>query len=572
MGVAYSKKTVPQAKTLRSAILPPADNQFPGLNIAFLPALSPDGRQIVAPVRDSHGKSALWLRSLNDAEEGRILPGTEGGSQPFWSPDSHSIGFFAASKLKRIDLEGNLVQVLADVTTEPRGGAWSPDGTILFTPTTTAALYQIRASGGTPRQVTDLGKTEQSHRWPVFLADGKHFIFFVRNPQQPELTGIYAGSLDSKEYHLVVNTTVGPAFPVGEKIVYVRNGVLITQGFDEQKLVASGEPVALPDHVAVQPLNAGALFNVSPSGELVYYPGPLSMALTWYERNGKPDDTLDTAANIGDISLSPDGTRVVASIYNPGGLSTDLWNFDLNRRGSKTRLTSGPETKRTPVWEPDGQFVLFSSGFEGGSRHIGRVRSDGTGVVATILSSDGSLLPRSVCRDGRYLAFNRVSGDSRTSSISILPLTGDRKPFALVQSQYAIGSGRFSPDCKWVAYISAENGQQDVYVTHFPDAAHKIPVSTQGGINPRWRSDGKELFYFSIPQSSMMAVDVDEKADGISFGNPRKLFPLVDISYDIPFYDVTSDGQRFMILTSSQSSGTASLRIVTNWEAELKKK
>jgi Tol biopolymer transport system component len=176
----------PSAAVVRAMIPLPVDNQFTGI---VLPALSPDGRQLVANVWDNHGKRALWLRSLNDAGEGRILPGTEGGILPFWSPDSRSIRFFAAGKLKRIDIEGDLVQVLADVTAAPRGGAWSPDGIIVFTPGQYSALYQIPASGGTPRQITDLGKKEQSHRWPVFLADGKHFLFYVRSQQQPDLSG-----------------------------------------------------------------------------------------------------------------------------------------------------------------------------------------------------------------------------------------------------------------------------------------------------------------------------------------------------------------------------------------------
>jgi eukaryotic-like serine/threonine-protein kinase len=219
------KAASPSAAVVRAMITPPADSQFPG---TIVPALSPDGGQLVASVRDNHGKRALWLRSLNDAGEGRILPGTEEGASPFWSPDGRSIGFFAGTKLKRIDIEGDLVQALCDVSATTRGGTWGSSGIILFTPGQGSPLYQIQASGGTPRQVTDLGRNEQSHRWPVFLADGKHFLFFVRNQQQPELSGIYAGSLDSKEYHLVVNTNLGPAFAAGERIVYVRNGVLMT--------------------------------------------------------------------------------------------------------------------------------------------------------------------------------------------------------------------------------------------------------------------------------------------------------------------------------------------------------
>ncbi|HEX4578319.1 MAG TPA: protein kinase [Edaphobacter sp.] len=571
----HLKKTAPPPTAARAMIPPPPDNRFPAFeNEWFLPALSPDGRQIVAPVRDSHEKYALWLRSLNDAGEGRILPGTEDGGFPFWSPDSRSIGFFAGGKLKRIDLEGNLVQILADVTTQPRGGTWSPDGIILYAPGRASPLYQIPASGGTPRQVTDPDKREQGHRWPVFLADGKHFLFFVRNQRQPELSGIYAGSLDSKQYHLVVNTTAGPAFAAGDRIVYVRNGVLITQGFDERTFVLSGEPVPLPDHVAVFPLNSSALLSVSPAGEMVYYPASSSPpnAISWYERDGRRGDTLDTAASIVGVALSPDGNRAVASIYNSDGLSTDLWNFDLSR-GTKTRLTSGPETKQSSIWQPDGQFVLFASGFIGDSANIYRTRSDGSGGVETVLNSDGAReVPGSFCRDGRYLAYLRTPTDSTTPSIWILPLTGDRKPFPLVQSQFSNFAPAFSPDCKWVAYGSNTTGQNEVYLTNFPDATRRYQVSTQGGIAPHWRGDGKELFYRSPAQSDIMAVNVDEIGGAVSLGNPRALFHLANNTAPLAPYDVTPDGRRFLILTSDLPPSPVPLTLVTNWNAELKTK
>ena len=394
MGMAFyfKKAAPPPAPTVRAMINPPADNHFTAFeNDWFLPALSPDGTRLVAPVRDSHQKFALWLRGLNDTGEGRILPGTDGAQSPFWSPDSRSIGFFTAGKLKRIDIEGDLIQVLADVAIQPRGGAWSPDGIIVFTVSQTSALYQIPAGGGTPRQVTELSKSnkEQSHRWPVFLADGKHFLFFVRSEKDTELSGIYAGSLDSKEHHQVVKTFVGPAFESGGTIVYMRDGVVLAQAFDERKLVVSGEPVALADHVGFNPVNSSAFFSVSPAGDMVYYPtspnGPL--ALSWYDRDGKRGDTLDVSGYITAITLSPDGTRAVVPIYSADGLSVDLWTFDLNR-GTKTRLTSGPKSKQNPVWQQDGQFVLFSSAFTGEPGELDRIRSDGSGGVQTVLSSD----------------------------------------------------------------------------------------------------------------------------------------------------------------------------------------
>jgi eukaryotic-like serine/threonine-protein kinase len=572
----HLKKDAPSAPNVRAMIPPPADNQFGAFAYnRFLPALSPDGRQLVVPVMDTQGKLGLWLRGLNDLGQGRILPGTEEGAFPFWSPDSRSIGFFTPSKLKRLDIEGDLVQVLAEVTSSPRGGTWGSSGIILYTPGTSSELYQIPASGGTPRKVTELitSLKEQSHRWPTFLADGRHFLFFVTDEEQPDVQGVYAGSLDTKEHHLVVKTFVGPAYESGGTIVYVRDGAIVTQPFDQRKLVVSGEPVAMPDHVGVNLVNNTALFSVSPAGNLVYYPAPSEgpFALSWYDRDGRRGETLDTGP-IRDIALSPDGTRVAEGIYNPNGLNRDLWSYDVSRR-TKTRLTSSLEDEGYPVWQPDGKFVLFSSGFSGNQFHIYRTRSDGTGGIETVLRSEGvNEALGSICRDGRYLAYTRSSKDSPTS-VWILPLTGDRKPFALMQTQFANSQPVFSPDCKWIAYVSSHNtGRPDVYLANFPDATHRYQVSTQNGMLPHWRGDNKELFYYCNPQNSMIAVNVEEKGGELSLGAPRTLFPLSSPYASFFSFDVTPDGRRFLMSTVNFPTASIPLTLVTNWKAELKKK
>jgi hypothetical protein len=578
LNVAYfkSKGASPTSLVVRSSLLPPAGTQFNAFD-NWLPAVSADGTQIVFPVWDGHGKR-LWLRALNDTGEGRPLPGTEEASFPFWSADGRSVGFFADAKLKRIDIDGNLVQVLCDVTI-PRGGTWSQDGVILFTPTQTTAIYQIPANGGTPTQVTELNvpRGEQSHRWPVFLADGKHFLFFVRSEQQPEIAGIYAGSLDSKDYHLVVQGTMGHAFETHGTLVYVRDGAVFTQRFDEEKLTTVGQPVALPDRVTFNPENTSVLFSVSPAGLMVYYPptpgGPL--ALTWYDRDGKRD-SLDSGNFLQSMALSPDGSQVIVSILNSNGMGSDLWNLDL-ARGTKIRLTSGPGIKREPVWQPDGQFVLFFSGFSGSPGQIYRIKSDGSGTSEIVLKSDDSVdTPRSVCREGNYLAFGRylvsVGPAPESAAVWILPLTGDRKPFRLIPSQLGNYLPAFSPDCKWVAYVSLETGQREVYVTHFPDASRRYRVSTQGGTLPRWRGDGRELFYAA--RNSLLAVSVDEKPDSISLGTPHTIISAVGYGAAAPvnFYDVTANGQRFLMTEANSPKGIVPLTLVTNWDAALKKR
>ena len=570
----HFKKGAPSGTNVRAMIPPPADNQFGAFALnRFLPALSPDGRQLVVPVMDTQGKLALWLRGLNDLGQGRILPGTEEGAFPFWSPDSRSIGFFTSGKLKRIDMEGDLVQVLADVTGSPRGGTWGSSGIILYTPGTSSELYQVPASGGTPKKVTEriTSLKELSHCWPTFLADGRHFLFFVADEEQPDVAGVYAGSLDTKERHLVIKTFVGPAYESGGTIVYVRDGAIVTQPFDERKLVLSGEPAAMPDHVAVNTANNTALFSVSPAGNLVYYPAPSEgpFALSWYDRDGRRGDTLDTGP-IRDIALSPDGTRVAEGIYNSDGLNRDLWSYDVSRH-TKTRLTSSLEDEGSPLWQPDGQFVLFASGFTGNQFHIYRTRSDGG--IETVLRTEGvDEIPGSICRDGRYLAYTRIPKDS-PPSVWILPLTGDRKPFALVQSQFSNSGPVFSPDCKWIAYVSSQNaGGLNVYLANFPDATHRYLVSTQRGFLPHWRGDSKELFYYCTPLNSMIAVNVEETGGKISLGVPRTLFRLSSPYATYLGFDVTSDGRRFLLSTMNFPTASVPLTLVTNWTAELKKR
>jgi Tol biopolymer transport system component len=573
MSIGYIKfKNPPSADTVvRASIEPPPNRQFAlvGFN-ASAPAISPDGKQLVSPVRDSQGRLSLWVRGLNDAGEGRMLPGTEDGGFPFWSPDGRSIGFFAKGKLKRIDGDGNSLQTLCDGQAAG-GGAWSQDGIILFTPSPFSPLYEIPANGATPRQVTklDTGRGEVSHRWPVFLSDGRHFLFFVRSILNPEIAGIYAGSLDSQDYHMVVRTFQGPAFEARGIILYVRDGAVVAQPFDERKLVTTGESTVLPDRVVFSSSISRAGLSASRTGVLAYDParpgGPF--AVSWYERDGRRGDPLDTG-ELYAPALSPDGTQAVVGMTSTDPLGIDIWSFDLSR-GTKTRLTSGPGYKQNGVWQPDGRFVMFASLLKDVA-HIFRIKSDGTGAVETVLETPGvSEYPWSVCRDGRYLAYQRSPTGSLTS-IWILPLTGDRKPFALVQSQFANGAPVFSPDCKWVAYVSGETGQEEVYITHFPEVTRRYQVSTQGGTLPRWRGDGKELFYFSVPQNSMMAVNVDEKAEALSLGSPRTLFHLVNNAGIFGPFDVTPDGRRFLIAETTSLAGP--LTLVTNWDAELKKK
>jgi Tol biopolymer transport system component len=571
----YWRHAAASRAVVRSAILPPADTQFYTLDIdAGSPAISPDGRQLVSAVRDSKGRVVLWLRALADAGEGKVLSGTEGGGHPFWSPDSSSIGFFASGKLKRIGVDGNALQVLCDAP-RGRGGTWNADGVILFTPTTNSGLYRVPASGGTPKELTKLDRSrgENSHRWPKFLADGEHFLFFLRS-YQTDRAGIYVSALSSQDYRLLIKTTFGAAFAPERTILFVQNETLFAEDFDAKTLSTVGEPIPLPEHVAVNPGTSTALFTVSGNGMLVYSPagrggGPYK--LVWYGRDGKSGGPLATGYFYGPV-LSPDGSHALVPTIAADGLASDVWSHDLVR-GTKTRITSGPGFKTSAVWQADGQSVFFSTG-GGDVFGIYRVKSDGTGTPEKVLQSEGTTAQAwSACHDGRYLAYVRgFAGDSQPPSIWILPLAGDRQPFPLLQSQSSNAEPAFSPDCRWVAYRSNESGQLEVFVTRFPDASPKYLVSTDGGINPQWRGDGKELFYYSPQRESLMAVSVEEKGKELALSAPHALFPVAVGATLGNQYDVTPDGQRFLFSGLYSSSADVPLTLVANWDAELKKK
>ena len=572
-GASNWRRSLAPPAVVRSAILPPADMQFYTSDVdAGSPAISPDGKQLVSAVRDSKGRVILWLRALDDAGEGRLLPGTEGGGQPFWAPDSSAIGFFASGKLKRINVQGNSLQTLCDAS-RGRGGAWNANGVILFTPATASTLYQIPASGGTPKPVTQLDKSrgENSHRWPKFLPDGKHFLFFVRS-FQPEFSGMYVSTLGSKEYHLLIKTPFGASFVPGGNILYVQNDTLFAQAFDPRELTILGAPVPVQARVAVNPGTSTALFTVSDSGTMVYYPaasatGPYQ--LVWYGRDGKRGATVATGSFYGAF-LSPDDSHALVPTFAPDGLASDVWSYDLVR-GTKARITSGPGFKLGAAWQADGQSVFFSSGVADGS-HIYRVKSDGTGAAQEVLRSDDQVSqPWSACRDGRNLAYVHALTGDLPPSIWILPLAEDRKPFQLLQSQGSTADPAFSPDCKWIAYRSTESGQMEVFVTRFPDASRKYLVSTEGGRNPHWRGDGKELFYYSLQRESLMAVSVEEKGSELALSAPQALFSVPAGGTLGNLYDVTSDGQRFLFHGSNTSLGDVPLILVTNWDAELKR-
>jgi len=559
----------------RAAILPPADADFFSLDIeAGAPAISTDGKLLAAPVRDKNGKVSLWIRAL-DSPDGRILPGTEGGGLPFWSPDNRSIGFFSNGKLKRIDADGGSLQIICDVSLAPRGASWSRNGLILFTPNVDTPLYQVPANGGTAVAVTalDSGRGEKSHRWPQFLPDGTHYLFLGRSIER-ERMGVYLGSLGSKAYRLLVNTGFAGVYSAGY-LLFMRNQTLFAQPFDAAKAEIHGEPIPLPDRVTEISSVSAAVLSASQNGTLVYYSNANAQPgwdIVWRDRTGK---TLDSVAHgyFSQPAISPDSTKVAVSLYDEQWWLPDLWVFDLTR-GTKTRFTFGPSSGigTNPVWEPDGQGLIYSS-LIAPEPHIFRKRLNGSGDPEVLLQTEGVFeLPRSICRDGRYLAYLRAEkGGKSKYGLWILPLFGDRKPFSLVQTQFAVGDAAFSPDCKSIAFSSVEPGGSEIYITNFPDGTHQYQVSTGGGTSPRWRADGTELFFIDPHNGNLAAVSVETTGQQLKLGIPHVLFTTHGIANRLGVYDVRPDGQRFLVNTEASQISNFPLTVVFNWDANLQR-
>ena len=532
-------------------------------------ALSPDGRMLAmagyfAPTNDY----MLWTYEVGSRRT-ISLEGTHGAAYPFWSPDGKSIGFFADGKLRKVDISRGQVQVLCDAP-NGRGGAWNREGTIIFSPDALGPLFRVPSSGGSPTELTkvDTARSEAGHRWPMFLPDGKHFLYLAANfSNRPGINAIFVGALDSAEKHFVVNTSANAFYSEPGYLLYMRDKTLVAQPFDLRQFALTGEPHTLSDEVLYFPQVYRAAFSVSGPETLVAQTGVgvyLSQ-LTWFDRSGKPVGVIGKPAWYNNVQLSPDGHRVATDQTDQDGRNVDVWVLDP-ARGATTRLTFDPALDSTPVWSPDGKQLLISSNRSLNFRFYLK-NADGSGSDEEIAEAgNDSFNSVDWSRDGKYVLARR------NNALWYLTLP-ERvlKPF--IQAKWVVKGAQFSPDGRWVAYSSNESGSMEIYVVPFPSGNGKWQVSTGGGQEPRWRNDGKELFFLSR-DSKMMAVPV---STGTSFesGSPLALFqthrrqPIS--SQDILSYDVSADGQKFLIATRVDESAVAPLSVLLNWTSAIEK-
>jgi len=533
--------------------------------------ISPDGSRVAFSGTDSTGKTQLWVRPL-DSDSATRLSGTDGGLLPFWSPDGKYIGFFADKKLKRVEASGGAALSLYDG--EGVGGAWGPEGDILFS-LPSGPIQLLPAAGGTASAVTKLEGSATAHRYPFFLPDGRHFLYLALNlagTSSDPSNQIWVGSLDSDPARPLLPGNFNAQYADGY-LLFVRGGdaggSLLAQPFDPRTLETRGEPRVLAEHVGLYTAYLGfGNFSVSSAGALVLDASRLLTRLEWLDRSGRPVGTFGEPDLYFDPRISPDGTQIAFDLYDSGTQTTQIWVRDISR-GVQARLTSPPGGNAGAVWSPDSARIAFQSN----RKHQADVfvkSSSGTGTEEAVTDEDGQKIPTDWSSDGNFIAiFDREPAGARLVGVSAIPMTGDRKPFPVVPRQtLLVDSPRFSPDGRWLTYGSSESGRNEIYLVSFPDGERRIQLSNAGGNVPKWSRGGREILYTAF-DGTVMSVEIESGPRVPRAGVPRPLFPLPEGASAI--WDVSADGEHFLINVPVLKSSSVPLSLVVNWVASLER-
>src|SRR5262245_24221938 len=569
----FMRQPTADAPEIKFPIPPPEKSSFDHI------AVSPDGRWL-AFTAATGGKVQLWLRAFNSAEA-KPLAGTEGASYPFWSPDSRFIGFFVPGKLKKVEISGGLPVTLCDAGI-PTGGAWSRDGVILFSVLGGTGVSRVSSAGGEVRSVIkpDFNRQETEFTDACFLPDGRHFLYSKFSAHK-EVRGIYLASLDGSVNERLLGDDSNAVYAAtgidAGYLLYGREGALMAQPFDTARLRLTGEPFPVAGQVGTVMGSTVSIlrrrnFSVSDTGVLVFdpLPGRRRNQLVWVDRGGRIIVSLDKIDKVAMARLSPDDKRFVVARSEGDGSYTDLWLSDVSG-GNDTPFTFDPANDFYPVWAPDGSRIVWASNREG-VYHLYERAASGAGQDALLHKSDYFKFPTDWSRDGRFIIYRQT--DPKTKyDVWVLPVgeqISERKPYPFLHSEANETAATLSPDGQWIAYSSDESGRYEVYVQSFPGGGGQRQVSTGGGIGPLWRGDGKELFYHA-PDGKLMAAQV---RGGASFeaSMPAPLFEFRAGGYLItPYYDVTRDGQRFLLSTIVETEPNAPMTVWVNWTAEVKK-
>jgi len=556
------------------------------LYTAFGPSaiLSPDGTRLAFLASGADQKRRIYVRSL-DQLQATALSGTENATDPFFSPDGQSIGFFADGKLKKISVQGGAAVTLCDVANE-RGGSWGADGTIVFTPDLQVPLSKVSSAGGTPRPLTTLDKQtgEITQRWPQVLPGGKAVLFASgTHPSNYEDSDIVVYSMASGQRKTVQRGGSYARYLPSGHVVYIHEGALFAVPLDLKRLEVTGQPALILEGVVTAPTNGGAQFSFSETGNLVYVEGRAggqNVSIYWMDHQGKFMPLRETPGFYYNLAFSPDGKRLALEIFD--GKRRDIWVYEWERDGL-TRLTFAGELNENPIWTPDGQRIAYSSQEKGGTINLWWIRADGAGDAQRLTESKSLHYAGSWRPDGKVLAFSQQSPGSTAFDILTLPIEGDEKsgwkpgdPKPFVNSAFSEREPAFSPDGRWLAYESNESGSYEVYVRPFPGPGGKWQISTGGGVFPEWFRNGKELFY-RTPDSKIMVVTYTGSGDSFHADKPQLWSPgqFTDRGLGNLNFDLHPDGKRFAVLKAPGTGQTAAvnkLNFIFNFFEELRRR
>jgi Tol biopolymer transport system component len=526
-------------------------------------ALSPDGEMVAFSATDASGESSLWIRPLSSTEAHRMVQ-TQGALLPFWSTDSQFVGFWAGGKLKKIRRSGGLPEVICSVA-EIAQGAWSPDGTILFARAVNSPIDRVSPNGANATPATSLQPGQVSHMWVQFLPDGKHFIYLARTSltsDDPQAK-VYAQSLDGGA-PIELLTSQSRAIAVPDYLLFAQQQNLFAQRMDWKALQKIGEPLLVARNVAASPAYLGTSeFTASQTGVLIYgtAEGSSFDQLKWYARDGSTIGSLNPVIDYQQFTLSPDGKRLALNSFHQHATGS-LWLIDI-ATNTTTPLTFDPHAQSDPVWSPDSRYVAFNLLPNGGTDPpflVQRIEI-GSQQPHLIFGDDVRHWVEDWSPDGRFL----VAHDTKT--VSILPLTGDTKPQTVYSSSFLKDAFHLSPDGHLIAYGENRSGRWEVFVARFPSFHGIKQVSVAGGAQPRWRGDGRELFFIDS-EGQMMSATAERGSPQV--GVPKKLFDTGLIpDPTINQYAVTGDGLKFLVL-EPRKSFLETYSVIRNWPATLK--
>ena len=580
LAVVHFRERTPELRAIQFSMEAPAPaffiNQYGGF------AASPDGRYVVFSAR-TDGPPQLWLRPL-DSTTARPLPGTENGNFPIWSPDSKSLVFSANDKLKRIELAGGAPLTLGNTTESSvtTSGTWNTEGTILFG--SAAGLMRVSAAGGGATSLTKSDPAKESgHGYPQFLPDGDQFLYFISS-SDPNTQGIYASSLTAPDKRKqILRTAAKAVFVPGRRVypdylLWMQEQTLLAQEFDTKGLQVNGDPMSVAEQVGLNPATPiRAAYWASDAGLLVYFalPAQRRRAITWLGRDGKPLGEAAPENTFSRVDLAPDGDRIAVVRSDTTGQqgNLDVWIRELTR-GIDTRLTFSALLDDIPVWSPDGKQIAFSSNRDGGVMQIFRKDVSGAGEEEQLTQGPNPKLVLDWSKDGKYLLY-REQNPKTARDLMALPLDGERKPIPVANTEFLESTGAISPDGRWVAYASSDSGANQLYVRAFPGAggpSGRWQISNGTAYEVKWRGDGKEIYY-QTQDGKVMAVGIQADRDGVRAENPRELFTAEFQRGALHEFDVSSDGQRFLLIPNKQqtTSDAERLTIISSWQAALRK-